>query len=359
MTEFGSPWAFILLLPVLLLPLQGWITGRNRLAIARLDTLEGTFSVRVALAWLPAALRVFGLVLLVIALARPRITLTDTIVESEGLDIVLAVDTSGSMQEQDMSINRVSQDRLEVAKRVLRDFVEGRPHDRIGVVVFGEEAFTFVPLTTDHGSLLEVLRGVEIGVAGAKGTAIGSAIAVGAKRLKDLDAPSRVLIVLTDGRNNAGHIQPMEAAQAAAALDIKVYTIGVGAQNTGMRGIFFGSEGLDEEGLKAIADVTGGRFFRAQDSKALRAIYETIDELEPSPAEVRELVHHEELFRRFAVPGLVLLAFMSSTFSMVTPYSSASTIAVKAQRTTSDHCSSPWATTGPSGSLEMISGRMT
>ncbi|MFT4621542.1 MAG: Ca-activated chloride channel family protein, partial [Myxococcota bacterium] len=200
-----------------------------------------------------------------------------------------------------------AQDRLSVAKRVVSDFIEGRPNDRIGVVVFGEEAFTFVPLTTDHASLLEVLRGVEIGVAGAQGTAIGSAIAVGAKRLKDLDAPSKILILLTDGRNNAGRVQPMEAAQAAAALDIKVYTIGVGAQATGMKGLFFGNDGLDEKGLRAIAEATDGRFFRATSSRSLEQIYATIDELEPSPAEVRELVHHEEMFRLFAAPGLLLL----------------------------------------------------
>ncbi len=311
MTEFGSPWAFVLLLPVLALPAQAWLTGRNRLAVARLEALEGTLSLRVLLAWVPAALRLLGLVLLVIALARPRITLTDTVVESEGLDILLAVDTSGSMQEEDLSIGRATQDRLAVAKRVLRDFIEGRPHDRIGVVVFGEEAFTFVPLTTDHASLLEVMRGVEIGVAGAQGTAIGSAIAVGAKRLKDLDAPSKILILLTDGRNNAGRIEPLQAAQAAAALDIRIYTIGVGGQASsgGFGGLFRSmmSEGLDEEGLKAIAEVSDGKYFRATSSTALEQIYATIDELEPSPAEVRELVHHEELFRRFAIPGALLL----------------------------------------------------
>jgi Ca-activated chloride channel family protein len=151
---------------VLALPLRAWFTGRNRLAVARLDSLEGTWSPRVLLAPIPPFLLMVGLALLVVALARPRVTRFDTVVESEGLDIILAIDTSGSMQEQDLSIGRATQDRLAVAKRVLRDFIEGRPHDRIGVVVFGEEAFSFVPLTTDHASLLEVMRGVEIGVAG-------------------------------------------------------------------------------------------------------------------------------------------------------------------------------------------------
>ncbi len=306
MTELASPWALLLLIPVLLLPLQARLTGRNRLAVSRLDALDRRLTLRMVLSPLPSALRLLGLVLLVIALARPRLTRTDVMVESEGLDIMLAVDTSGSMEERDLNIGRVAKDRLSVAKGVMDDFIGGRPHDRIGVVAFGEDAFTFVPLTLDHVSLREVLRGLQIGVAGAQGTAVGSALAVASKRLKDLEAPSRVLILLTDGRNNAGRIQPQQAAEAAAALDIKIYTVGVGAHRTGLSRIF-GSEGLDEEGLKAIAAATGGRYFRATDSKSLRKIYDTIDELEPSPAEVRQLIEHEERYRRFAIPGFLAL----------------------------------------------------
>lgn len=306
MIELAHPAFLLLLLPVLAIPLQGRLTGRNALAVPRLDALRGGFSVRVALAWVPTALRVVGLALVVIALARPRETRRDVQVESDGLDIVLAVDISGSMRAEDFTLGLQPVNRLQVAKGVMARFVEGRPHDRIGVVVFGEEAFTQVPLTLDHDTLVEMLDQIEIGVAGAQGTAIGTGLAVSAKRLKDLDAPGRLVVLLTDGRNNAGRISPMDAAQAAAALGIKVYAIGVGAQSRAI-GLFGGADGLDEQGLTRMAEATGGRFFRATDSNSLQQIYETIDELEPSPAVVTELVDHVERFRDFLVPGLLLL----------------------------------------------------
>jgi len=305
--EFANPWAFALLIPVLLLPLQRYVTGRNVLAVPRLADRDRRLTARLVFAWVPGVLQVVALSLMVTALARPRLTRRDVRVESEGLDIILAVDTSGSMRATDFSLGAQQVNRLQVAKGVMGEFIEGRPHDRIGVVVFGEEAFTHVPLTIDHQTLLSIMDQVEIGVAGAQRTAIGSAIAVSAKRLKDLDAPERLVILLTDGRDNGDQITPMEAAQAAAALNIKLYTIGVGAQSRG--GLFMAlSDGLDEAGLRKIAEVTGGQYFRATDAKSLERIYETIDQLEPSPAEVIELVQHEELFRRFLVPGVGLLA---------------------------------------------------
>lgn len=303
--EWGSPWALLLLLPVLALPFQARLTGRNRLAVGGLAQVRSGLTLRLALAWVPAVLQVLGLALLVVALARPRLTRFDQVVESEGLDILLAIDTSGSMGNTDFKVGIRPTDRLTVAKAVVAEFIEGRPNDRIGLVVFGEEAFTHVPLTLDHDSLLSVLDQVELGMAGAQGTAVGTAIAVSAKRLKELEAPSKLVILLTDGRSNAGTISPMEAANAAAALDIKVYTIGVGRVSRSLLNPF-GSE-VDEEGLTKIAETTGARFFRATDTEALRAVYDTIDELEPSPAEVRDLVSHEELFRRFAVPGMLAL----------------------------------------------------
>lgn len=303
--EWGSPWALLLLLPVVLLPFQARLTGRNRLAVGGLAQLESRLTLRLVLAWVPQALQVVGLALLVVALARPRLTRFDQVVESEGLDILLAIDTSGSMGNTDFKIGIRPTDRLTVAKAVVAEFIEGRPNDRIGLVVFGEEAFTHVPLTLDHDSLLSTLDQVQLGMAGAQGTAVGTAIAVSAKRLKELEAPERLVILLTDGRSNAGAISPLEAANAAAALDIKVYTIGVGRMTRNLLNPF--SDGVDEEGLTKIAETTGARFFRATDTEALRAVYATIDELEPSPAEVRDLVSHEELFRRFAVPGLLAL----------------------------------------------------
>lgn len=307
MISWASPWVLVFLVPVALLALRGRLVGTNRLAVARIGAMQRRPSLRLLLAWLPPALQMAGLACLVVALARPQITRHDTIVESHGLDIILAVDTSGSMRADDFTIGVRPVDRLEVAKGVMAEFIRGRPHDRVGVVVFGEEAFTFVPLTLDHQGLLSILQDVQIGIAGAQGTAVGTALAVSAKRLKDLDAPEKIVILLTDGRSNAGRISPLEAAQAAAALGIRVYTIGVGAER---RTLFLSAygDGLDEKGLTQIAELTGGRFFRATDSDSLQKIYDTIDELEPSPAEVRQLVSHEERFRPWLLSGLGLLA---------------------------------------------------
>lgn len=303
--SFDAPMAFWLLIPVLALPLQARWTGRNRLKVGSIDDMNTGWTLRRAVAWLPSALRVLGLVLLVVAMARPRTTQHDVMVESEGLDIILALDTSGSMEARDLESSGRNLNRLELSKRVIAQFIEGRPNDRIGLVVFGEEAFTHVPLTLDHDALQSVLGQVGIGVAGAQGTAIGSALAVSAKRLKDLEAPERLVVLLTDGRNNSGRVSPMQAAQAAAALDMKVYTIGVGRQRRGLLGAF--DDGLDERVLNEIADATGGQYFRAQDSSALEEVYEQINVLEPSPAQVRQIVSHTEQYRMFAAPGFLLL----------------------------------------------------
>jgi Ca-activated chloride channel homolog len=318
--SFGAPWAFLLLLPVLLLPLQPRATGRNRLAIGRLASFERRWSLRLVLAPLPTILQVVGLSLVVAALARPQVVRKDVWIESEGLDIVLTVDASGSMRAEDMKVGLSPVNRLQVAKGVMAEFVGQRPNDRIGIVVFGEEAFTQVPLTLDHDTLIEMLSQVEIGAAGAQGTAVGTAIAVSAKRLKDLPAKSKIVILLTDGRSNAGRVSPMEAAQAAAALDIKVYTIGVGAQARSLFGMM--GDGIDEESMTSIAETTGGKYFRATDTDSLRRVYETINELEPSPAEVVQLVDRDERFRDFLLPGLGFLAaqlLLSTTFLRRSP----------------------------------------
>lgn len=310
MVEFATPAAWLLLVPVVLLytGLQRWLTGRNVLAVPSFQHLRGGASPRVLLHWVPAFLQLIGLVCVVVALARPRVPHRSVSVESDGLDIILAVDTSGSMRQDDFRSNGLPVNRLQVAKGVMTQFIDNRPHDRIGVVVFGEEAFTQIPLTLDHTTLIEALNSVEIGIAGDRGTAIGSALAVASKRLKDLEAPDRVLILLTDGENNAGRISPMEAAEAAAALDITVYSIGVASKRRRGLGLLNRNGGPDDQGLTQIAEVTGGKYFRATDTSSLKRIYATIDELEPSPAEVRELVDYEEQFRNWLIPGLICLA---------------------------------------------------
>lgn len=310
MITWGAPWAFVLLLPALLLPLQPRITGVLRLAVPGPAVHEGGGSTRTAVAWLPRLLQVLGLCLVVIALAQPRTTRRTELIESEGLDIILAVDTSGSMRAEDFSAGLRPVNRLEVAKSVMEAFIDGRPHDRIGVVVFGAEAFTQVPLTLDHETLQAALQGVEIGVIGEDGTAIGTAIGVSAKRLEELDAPERVVILLTDGENNAGELSPLEAAEVAEALDIKVYTIGIGGmRRMGILQMVMG--GLDEDTLKAVAEATHAQYFRATDANTLAEVFATIDELEPSTAEVEEIVQHTQLYRRFLVPGALLLVLQT------------------------------------------------
>lgn len=306
MTSWASPWAFLLLVPVALLPLQARLTGRLALAVPGPAALQPGWTLRRALAHLPLALRMLGLALVVVALARPRTSEHFVQVTSDGLDIMLAVDTSGSMRAEDFVVGARAVNRLQVAKEVMTGFIAGRPHDRIGMVVFGAEAFTHVPLTLDHDTLVATLDNVQIGVAGEGATAVGSAIAIGAKRLKDLEAPSKILVVLTDGRSNAGRFTPIEAAELAAALGVKVYTIGVGAP-AGRGLLRMMDDGPDEATLEAVAARTGARYFRATDSRTLREIFDTIDELEPSPAEVEEIVEHEERFRVWLVPGVLLL----------------------------------------------------
>jgi len=303
-------WAFalalLLLLPTVLLPLQPVVTGVNRLAVAGIGRYRPGFSARVVLAFLPGALLVVSLGLMVVALSGPMEVEKRVQRTGEGLDILLAIDTSCSMEARDLSAGGRGVSRLEVAKGVVSEFIEGRPEDRIGVVVFGEEAFTHVPLTLDHATLLDVLQQVQIGVAGARGTAIGTAIAVAARRLEQVENPERVMILLTDGQNNAGRYAPLEAAEAASALDIRIYTIGVGARSRGLgRLLSLGDDGLDERTLTAIAERTGGAYFRAASADALRRVYATIDELERSPAEIEEDLEEHPWYRYALFPGLL------------------------------------------------------
>ena len=176
----------------------------------------------------------------IVALARPQLVHRETIVESEGIDIVLAFDVSGSMETEDFRLGAQRVSRFQAARAVIQRFVEDRPDDRIALIVFGEEAFTQVPLTTDRDAVKNFLSQVELGMAGERATAIGDAIAISAKRMKELDAPSRLVILLTDGRQNAGQIQPLQAAQLAQSLGIRLYTIGVGSAEDSRGGGFFG-----------------------------------------------------------------------------------------------------------------------
>lgn len=308
MITWAWPWAFVLWIPVLLLPWQPRWTGRARLRVPGPQIYDGGRSLRQRLSSLPLLLRMAGLALLVVALARPQEIRRSTVRTSEGIDIILALDTSGSMRAEDLSAGATRLNRLQVAKAVMDRFIEGRPHDRIGMVVFGEEAFTHVPLTLDHTTLRDVLRMVSIGAAGESRTAIGSAIAVGARRLKDIEATERVLILLTDGQNNAGRLSPLEAAELAAAVGVRVYTIGVGPTRS-RRSLFgFSEDAVDADNLTQVAEVTGGRFLHASDASSLERVFDAIDRLEPSPGETEDLVERDERFHAWAGWGAGLLA---------------------------------------------------
>lgn len=316
---FVNSAAFLLLFLLVLMSLSYWL-GKDRTAIkfpstdvlrlAQQQVLRPTRYL-VHSMWL---LRMVALGLMITALARPQWQNEETKRSSEGLDIMLAIDTSGSMRALDFEVHGDTVDRLTAVKSVIEKFVSDRLDDRIGMVVFGSEAFTQAPLTLDHRVLLSFLKTIKIGVAG-DATAIGDAIATASNRLKDIEAKSKVIILLTDGKNTAGKIDPMTAAKAAATLGIKVYTIGVGKEGQvpitvdtafGKRIVYQQSD-LDEKALEEIATTTNAKFFRAQDTDSLARVYETIDQLEKAKFEIKEYRQREEAMAVFLWPGLGFL----------------------------------------------------
>ncbi len=281
--------------------------------------LHSTWAVRLRL--VPFALKLLAFIFLAIAMARPQAGLRSKEVVSSGVDIMIAIDTSGSMQALDFELNGKRHSRLNVIKTVVEEFVQKRPTDRIGMVVFGSEAYTQCPLTLDHGVLLSLAKQVQIGAAG-DATALGSALGVATKRLKDLPGKSKIVILLTDGVSNAGTLSPDLAAQAAASLGIKVYTIGAGTAEEApipVQDPLFGGERIvyqkvpiDEETLKRIASTTGGQFFRATDTNELRNIYATIDSLEKTEIKIQEKADYEERYAIFA--ALAVVFFVTAVF---------------------------------------------
>jgi len=260
------------------------------------------------------AFRCAAILFLIMGVSRPQAGHKNTEVLTEGIDIMLCLDTSGSMQAMDFKEDGKRKTRLEVVKRVVEDFVKGRTNDRIGMVVFGEHAFTQCPLTLDYGIVLSFLRSAEIGMAGDS-TALGSALATSVKRLKDLKSKSRVVVLLTDGRNNTGRISPETAAEIGRTYKVKVYTIGVGTEGKApfLVDTFFGKRfvwqevDLDEETLQMIARQTKGKFFRATNTEALEEIYKEIDALEKTEVKVKEYMEYNELFVWFVFIGLALI----------------------------------------------------
>jgi Ca-activated chloride channel family protein len=311
--EFARPealWALLLLLPAVL-----WYVRRHRrttthLRYSTLAAFDGVRpTIRERLRHLPFLLRLAVLALIIVAVARPRSASEGANVVTEGIDIVLVLDISGSMLAEDFRPNRV-----EAAKDVAARFVDARRNDRIGLVIFAGESFTQCPMTLDHAVLKNLLREVRQGLI-EDGTAIGMAIAQGVNRLKDSDARSRVMILLTDGVNNRGEIDPVTATQIAVTYGIRIYTVAVGTIGTAPYPVKtpFGTRyqnvpvEVDEKTLQTIAGMTGGQYFRATNNRALEQIYDEIDEMEKTRIEVRAYRAYTELFYGWALAAIIAL----------------------------------------------------
>ena len=313
--HFASPhylWLLTLLAPMI--AYYVWRTMQGGAAI-QISTVEGVArapkSVRYYLRHLPFALRAAAFGLLVVALARPQQIEQNVRTSSEGIDIMLAIDVSASMLARDFE-----PDRITAAKEVAGSFISDRYGDRIGLVAFAAEAFTQSPLTTDQSTLQTLLAQIRSGLIDDSGTAIGNGLATAINRLRESDAKSKVVILLTDGVNNRGEITPITAAEIAKAQNIRVYTIGVGTEgmapypSVDMFGnITFVKQKveIDEKTLTAMAEMTGGRYFRATDNAKLKAIYDEINQLEKSKVEVTEHLSYHEQFLAWVLAALGLL----------------------------------------------------
>jgi Ca-activated chloride channel family protein len=256
------------------------------------------------------------LTLFIVALAQPRLTKSQTTVRASGVDIVAALDMSGSMISEDFVVNGQRMNRVNMAKSVLKDFIDKRPNDRVGLVVFAAQAFIATPLTLDHDYLQENLARLEIGTINQDATAIGDALTTAVNRLRDLKSKSKIIILATDGQNNSGKIEPLLAADAAAALGVKIYTVGIGERGSAPMPVFVGGRkvgyqnvpvDVDEDTLQKIADKTGGKYYRADNAEKFRQIYAEIDKLEKTEAVINKYTEFKELFPWLVAGGLALL----------------------------------------------------
>jgi Ca-activated chloride channel family protein len=313
MLEWTHPWAFLLLV----LAVPAWLLvarAPGRVLYSSLRVLPGHARTwRTVLAWIPDWCYAGAIVLLVIALAGPRRGQEDARIRREGIAIVMTVDTSSSMAALDLSEGDQERTRLDAVKQVFEEFVGGRPDDAIGLVSFARYADTRSPLTLDHGNLIVASRMLELTPprTADDGTAIGDGLALAVERLAASPAKSKVVILLTDGEDNASQVTPDEAAEMARLAGVKVYAIGAGTNGTAPMRI--GREliqvpvRIDEELMKAIADTTGGRYFRADNADALRTIYDEIDQLERTEIEETRFYQYTELYDRFVALALVNL----------------------------------------------------
>lgn len=317
---FAHPYLLLLLL---VLPLAAWLKGRRgkppAFVYSSVQLLRGVQDITKSQAGrLLASLRWLALALFIIALAQPRLTKFDTTKASaSGIDIVVAFDLSGSMAAEDFEIRGERVNRVTMARAVLEKFIAKRPSDRIGLVAFGTQAYIASPITLDHDFLLKNLERLNLNTINGNQTAIGSALSTAVNRLRELKSKSKIVILMTDGQNNAGKVPPLTAAEAAQALGVKVYTIGVGTQGQapmpatdmfGRRVYQMVPVDIDEDTLQKISDMTGGKYYRADNADKFQAIYTEIDKLEKSDADVMKLAHHTELFAWLLVGGLIVLS---------------------------------------------------
>ena len=321
--EFANkPLLFLLLIIPILIALYVWKYRKQypTIQISSFDFAnKSKTSFREILVHVLFGLEMVAVALLIVALARPQSSEKNSTTNVEGIDIVMTMDVSGSMLAEDFKPNR-----LEAAKKVGAKFVDGRPNDRIGLVVFASESYTQCPMTTDHKVLNQLMSEIKTGII-EDGTAIGDGLSIAISRLKDSDAISKVIILLTDGVNNTGSIDPISAAEIAKMFGLRVYTIGVGTNGTAPYPVqdFFGNKryqqvevNIDEDMLKQIANMTGAQYFRATDNSSLDKIYSEIDKMEKSRIEVYEFEKKTEEFFPFAAIalGLLALVFLMRTF---------------------------------------------
>jgi Ca-activated chloride channel homolog len=314
--HFAHPWVLLLWL---LLPVLAWLKGKMGQAAAfvysSIDLVRPISGLRRSRAGaILANLRWLALAIFIFALAQPRLVRGESHVKASGIDIVVALDLSGSMRSLDFGPDL---SRIKLAKEVLGKFIDNRPNDRIGLVAFAKDAYIASPPTLDHDYLQSQLDRLQIGVIDERATAIGSALMTALNRIKDLKDKSKIVILMTDGENNSGKVSPLTAADAAQALGVKVYTIGIGRQGSAPYPIGRDQFGrmqtrdmdvdIDEDTLKKIADETNGKYYRADTADTLRRIYAEIDRLETTEVEVKKYQNYDELFGQVTIAGLAVL----------------------------------------------------
>lgn len=315
---FAHPYFFLLLL---LLPVFAWLKGRRSrppaFLYSSIKLAEGLTRARRSRAGaFLALLRWLALAVLLTAMTQPRLTRSQTTIKASGVDIVVALDMSGSMISEDFVVKGERVNRFDMARSVLGKFIDQRPNDRIGLVLFSTSAYIATPLTLDHDYLHEDLDRLQIGDIDSSHTAIGDGLGTAVNRLRDLKAKSKIVILMTDGQNNSGELDPLVAADAAAALHVKVYTVGIGKQGMAPMPVFMGGQkvgyrnvpvDVDEETLQKIADKTGGKYYRADNAQKFRDIYAQIDKLEKTEAIVNKYTEYKELFPWLVAMGAGVL----------------------------------------------------